>query len=68
MRGLDKFGHGPQEVAVDGLGGRGHVHVVEETVDNGQHRGLCGRGAFFEDFYEKSKHVEGVPERKKVLG
>ena len=60
MRRLDELGHGPQQVPVDGLGGRGHVHVMQETMNDGQDRCLGRRGAFFQDFYQEAQHVERV--------
>ena len=57
---LNELGHGPQQVAIDGLRGRSHVDVMQETMNDGQHRCLGGRGAFFQDFYQEAQHVERV--------
>ena len=60
MRGFDEFCHGSEQVSVDGLRGRGHVHVMQKTVNDGQDGCLGRRGAFFQDFDEEAQHVERV--------
>lgn len=56
---LNKLGHRPQEVRVDGLGGRLHVYVVKKTMDDGEGRSLTARRSFLQNLDQKSQHLEG---------
>ena len=37
---FDKFGNGTKKIGVDGLRRLGHIHVMEQAMDDRQHRPL----------------------------
>ena len=48
---LDKSGDGPQEVGVYGLGGLGHVDVMQQTMNDRHNRALDSLGSFLQHLH-----------------